>query len=251
MSEPPRVWWRGSVSSRPAKRTTEPRSPPKQPLGVSSALTWETRHVSVSRDSRRVDALQRHIETSTDASLRIAERTSAVAQATLQELSQQSLGLERASKSLETAEKGVEESEDTLAALNRKCGCFAFPGVTACFPARRASRFRVSETQTNVEALETYRSSTSQPKLRKTKGGFSLKKAPGGTKGTALVVEKNPIKAQTDLKSNAIDSALEYLHQASTQMGEHLDAQHKTIDDVATRSENLNDRLARAERRGR
>ena len=173
----------------------------------------------MSRDSRRVDALQRHIETSTDASLRIAERTSAVAQATLQELSQQSLGLERASKSLETAEKGVEESEDTMAALNRKCGCFAFPGVTACFPARRASRFRVSETQTNVEALETYRSSTSQPKLRKTKGGFSLKKAPGGTKGTALVVEKNPIKAQTDLKSNAIDSALEYLHQASGNRG--------------------------------
>lgn len=228
MSKPQRPWWRSNTSpqtsNRPGLTTT---SPPKERGFSSGTLTWDARHGvahhHVSRDTRRITSLQAQTNASTAASLRVAEHTKAVAHATLQELSLQADSLGRTKASLQTAEHGVEESEKTLATIQKWYGCFSFP---SCFP-RSASR-RSNELRTPTPTRET----------------ALLNR----TTSTALVTLSSKTEKEEDTATAAISNALDYLQQASNQMGEHLDEQTRTIDDVAVRSEKLNARISNAER---
>ena len=92
-------------------------------------------------------------------------------------------------------------------------------------------------------------------RLKRSKGreGAAATVAPATTllREPAAVVQPQPAaleSAEEDTATAAISNALDYLQQASNQMGEHLDEQTRTIDDVAVRSEKLNVRISNAER---
>ena len=208
--------------------------------------------------SSRVAALRERTLASTCAALRVAEQTERVAGATLRELDAQSQSLERTRKSLEEAEKGAEEGERVLDEMR---GCFSVR--IACFSfvrSRGRSRPRTDpepnggvadETRvTRVESRDENRTTAAATTAAATTT-TSRASRPTSSEGPVSVQE---IASHTDdaIRTNAtaLSGAMDSLRIASEAMGEKLDEQTRTVDDVGARAAALRVRLARAETRG-
>ena len=205
--------------------------------------------------SSRVAALRERTLASTCAALRVAEQTERVAGATLRELDAQSQSLERTRKSLEEAEKGAEEGERVLDEMR---GCFSVR--IACFSfvrSRGRSRPRTDPEprgyvadETRVESRDENRTTAAATTTAATTT-TSRASRPTSYEGPVSVQE---IASHTDdaIRTNAtaLSGAMDSLRIASEAMGEKLDEQTRTVDDVGARAAALRARLARAETRG-
>ena len=201
--------------------------------------------------SSRVAALRERTLASTCAALRVAEQTERVAGATLRELDAQSQSLERTRKSLEEAEKGAEEGERVLDEMR---GCFSVR--IACFSFVRsrgrsrprtdpeplggvADETRVTRVESRDENRTTAATTTTSRDSRPTSEGPSVSVQ-------EIASTDDAIRTNATALSGAMDS----LRIASEAMGEKLDEQTRTVDDVGARAAALRARLARAETRG-
>ena len=201
--------------------------------------------------SSRVAALRERTLASTCAALRVAEQTERVAGATLRELDAQSQSLERTRKSLEEAEKGAEEGERVLDEMR---GCFSVR--IACFSfvrSRGRSRPRTDPEPRGGVADET--SVESRDENRTTAAATTTTaRASRQTFSEGPVSRNQEIASHTDdaIRTNAtaLSGAMDSLRIASEAMGEKLDEQTRTVDDVGARAAALRARLARAETRG-
>ena len=206
--------------------------------------------------SSRVAALRERTLASTCAALRVAEQTERVAGATLRELDAQSQSLERTRKSLEEAEKGAEEGERVLDEMR---GCFSVR--IACFSfvrSRGRSRPRTDPEprgyvadETRVESRDENRTTTAATTAAAATTTAARASRPTSYEGPVSVQE---IASHTDdaIRTNAtaLSGAMDSLRIASEAMGEKLDEQTRTVDDVGARAAALRARLARAETRG-
>jgi hypothetical protein len=209
-------------------------------------------HVPRATTSRRVAALRERTLASTAASLRVAEHTEFVAGATLRELDAQSESLERTRKNLDDAEKSAEEGERTLDEM-RACGvsCFSLRGLfrssrrtppDAATPnlAGAESRGDVADARDELSRRAAAKRKTNQTRTRTT------------TTTTTLRSNETVSSKDDAIGANAValSFSLDALRRASEAMGEKLDEQTRTVDDVASRSLSLRAKLARAESRG-
>jgi hypothetical protein len=209
-------------------------------------------HVPRATTSRRVAALRERTLASTAASLRVAEHTEFVAGATLRELDAQSESLERTRKNLDDAEKSAEEGERTLDEIHA-CGvsCFSLRGLfrssrrtppDAATPnlAGAESRGDVADARDELSRRAAAKRKTNQTRTRTT------------TTTTTLRSNETVSSKDDAIGANAValSFSLDALRRASEAMGEKLDEQTRTVDDVASRSLSLRSKLARAESRG-
>ena len=201
--------------------------------------------------SSRVAALRERTLASTCAALRVAEQTERVAGATLRELDAQSLSLERTRKSLEEAEKGAEESERVLDEMR---GCFSVRFSCFSFVRSRGRSPRTDPEPRGGVADET----RDERETRETRESDDDGGAGGGVARAFAQPQKDRPSVQeiasTDdaIRTNAaaLSGAMDSLRIASEAMGEKLDEQTRTVDDVGARAAALRARLARAETRG-
>ena len=186
--------------------------------------------------------------------MRVAEHTERVAGATLRELDAQSESLERTRKNLDDAEKSAEEGERTLDEM-RACGvsCFSLRGLFRSsrrtppdaatpnrFGARAESRGDVADARDELSRRAAAKRKTNQTRTTTTR--------------TTTTLRSNETVSSKDdaIGANAValSFSLDALRRASEAMGEKLDEQTRTVDDVASRSLSLRSKLARAESRG-
>ena len=205
--------------------------------------------------SSRVAALRERTLSSTCAALRVAEQTERVAGATLRELDAQSQSLERTRKSLEEAEKGAEEGERVLDEM-RGCfsvrfSCFSFVRSRGRSPRTDPEpRWGVAD-ETRVESRDENRTTAAATTTAAT---TTTARASRPTFSEGPVSRVQEIASTTDdaIRTNAtaLSGAMDSLRIASEAMGEKLDEQTRTVDDVGARAAALRVRLARAETRG-
>ena len=235
---------------RESRGSTEPR-PDARPSSRDPRFSYPP-HVPRGETSRRVAALRERTLASTAASLRVAEHTEFVAGATLRELDAQSESLERTRKNLDDAEKSAEEGERTLDEM-RACGvsCFSLRGLfrssrrtppDAATPnlAGAESRGDVADATDELSRRAAAKRKTNQTRTRTT------------TTTTTLRSNETVSSKDDAIGANAValSFSLDALRRASEAMGEKLDEQTRTVDDVASRSLSLRSKLARAESRG-
>ena len=204
--------------------------------------------------SSRVAALRERTLASTCAALRVAEQTERVAGATLRELDAQSQSLERTRKSLEEAEKGAEEGERVLDEMR---GCFSVR--FSCFSfvrSRGRSRPRTDPEprgyvadETRVESRDENRTTTAATTAAATTTAARASR-PTSYEGPVSVQEIASTDDAIRTNATALSGAMDSLRIASEAMGEKLDEQTRTVDDVGARAAALRVRLARAETRG-
>jgi len=237
---------RGSTEPRPDARPSS-RDPPRFSYG-----THGVRHVPRGETSRRVAALRERTLASTAASLRVAEHTERVAGATLRELDAQSESLERTRKNLDDAEKSAEEGERTLDEM-RACGvsCFALRGLF------RSSRRTPPDAATPNLAGAESRGDVADARDELSRRAAAKRKTNQTTRTTTTTTTTLRSTETVSSKDDAIGAnavalsfSLDALRRASEAMGEKLDEQTRTVDDVASRSLSLRSKLARAESRG-
>ena len=202
--------------------------------------------------SSRVAALRERTLASTCAALRVAEQTERVAGATLRELDAQSQSLERTRKSLEEAEKGAEEGERVLDEMR---GCFSVR--IACFSfvrSRGRSRPRTDPEPNGGVADETRVTRVESRDENRTTAATTTTSRDSRPTSEGPPVSVQEIASHTDdaIRTNAtaLSGAMDSLRIASEAMGEKLDEQTRTVDDVGARAAALRARLARAETRG-
>jgi hypothetical protein len=207
-------------------------------------------HVPRATTSRRVAALRERTLASTAASLRVAEHTEFVAGATLRELDAQSESLERTRKNLDDAEKSAEEGERTLDEM-RACGvsCFSLRGLF------RSSRRTPPDAATPNLARAESRGDVADARDELSRRAAAKRKTnQTTTTTTTTTLRSNETVSSKDdaIGANAValSFSLDALRRASEAMGEKLDEQTRTVDDVASRSLSLRAKLARAESRG-
>jgi hypothetical protein len=207
-------------------------------------------HVPRATTSRRVAALRERTLASTAASLRVAEHTEFVAGATLRELDAQSESLERTRKNLDDAEKSAEEGERTLDEM-RACGvsCFSLRGLF------RSSRRTPPDAATpNLAGAESRGDVADARDELSRRAAAKRKTNQTTTTTTTTTLRSNETVSSKDdaIGANAValSFSLDALRRASEAMGEKLDEQTRTVDDVASRSLSLRSKLARAESRG-
>jgi hypothetical protein len=207
-------------------------------------------HVPRATTSRRVAALRERTLASTAASLRVAEHTEFVAGATLRELDAQSESLERTRKNLDDAEKSAEEGERTLDEM-RACGvsCFSLRGLF------RSSRRTPPDAATpNLAGAESRGDIADARDELSRRAAAKRKTNQTTTTTTTTTLRSNETVSSKDdaIGANAValSFSLDALRRASEAMGEKLDEQTRTVDDVASRSLSLRAKLARAESRG-
>jgi hypothetical protein len=236
---------RGSTEPRPDARPSS-RDPPRFSYG-----THGVRHVPRGETSRRVAALRERTLASTAASLRVAEHTERVAGATLRELDAQSESLERTRKNLDDAEKSAEEGERTLDEM-RACGvsCFSLRGLF------RSSRRTPPDAATPNLAGAESRGDIADARDELSRRAAAKRKTNQTTTATSTTTtlrSNETVSSKDDaIGANAValSFSLDALRRASEAMGEKLDEQTRTVDDVASRSLSLRSKLARAESRG-
>jgi hypothetical protein len=207
-------------------------------------------HVPRATTSRRVAALRERTLASTAASLRVAEHTEFVAGATLRELDAQSESLERTRKNLDDAEKSAEEGERTLDEIHA-CGvsCFSLRGLF------RSSRRTPPDAATPNLARAESRGDVADARDELSRRAAAKRKTnQTTTTTTTTTLRSNETVSSKDdaIGANAValSFSLDALRRASEAMGEKLDEQTRTVDDVASRSLSLRAKLARAESRG-
>jgi hypothetical protein len=209
-------------------------------------------HVPRATTSRRVAALRERTLASTAASLRVAEHTEFVAGATLRELDAQSESLERTRKNLDDAEKSAEEGERTLDEM-RACGvsCFSLRGLF------RSSRRTPPDAATPNLAGAESRGDVADARDELSRRAAAKRKTNQTTTTTTTTTTTLRSNETVSSKDDAIGAnavalsfSLDALRRASEAMGEKLDEQTRTVDDVASRSLSLRSKLARAESRG-
>jgi hypothetical protein len=207
-------------------------------------------HVPRATTSRRVAALRERTLASTAASLRVAEHTEFVAGATLRELDAQSESLERTRKNLDDAEKSAEEGERTLDEIHA-CGvsCFSLRGLF------RSSRRTPPDAATPNLARAESRGDVADARDELSRRAAAKRKTnQTTTTTTTTTLRSNETVSSKDdaIGANAValSFSLDALRRASEAMGEKLDEQTRTVDDVASRSLSLRSKLARAESRG-
>ena len=236
---------RGSTEPRPDARPSS-RDPPRFSYSLAHG-THGVPHAPRGETSRRVAALRERTLASTAASLRVAEQTERVAGATLRELDAQSESLERTRKNLDDAEKSAEEGERTLDEM-RACGvsCFSLRGL-----------FRSSRRTPPDAATPNLAGAESRGNVADARDELSRRAALDAKKNqTTTTLRSNEAvsstKAVSSIGANAValSLSLDALQRASEAMGEKLDEQTRTVDEVATRSLSLRSKLARAESRG-
>ena len=229
---------RGSTEPRPDARLSS-RDPPR----------FSYPHVPRGETSRRVAALRERTLASTAASLRVAEHTERVAGATLRELDAQSESLERTRKNLDDAEKSAEEGERTLDEM-RACGvsCFSLRGLF------RSSRRTPPDAATPNLAGAESRGDIADARDELSRRAAAKRKTNQTTTTRTTTLRSNETVSSKDdaIGANAValSFSLDALRRASEAMGEKLDEQTRTVDDVASRSLSLRSKLARAESRG-
>lgn len=179
--------------------------------------------------------------------MRVAEQTERVAGATLRELDAQSESLERTRKNLDDAEKSAEEGERTLDEM-RACGvsCFSLRGL-----------FRSSRRTPPDAATPNLAGAESRGNVADARDELSRRAALDAKKNqTTTTLRSNEAVSSTEVVSSiganavALSLSLDALQRASEAMGEKLDEQTRTVDEVASRSLSLRSKLARAESRG-
>lgn len=184
--------------------------------------------------------------------MRVAEHTERVAGATLRELDAQSESLERTRKNLDDAEKSAEEGERTLDEM-RACGvsCFSLRGL-----------FRSSRRTPPDAATPNLAGAESRGDIADARDELSRRAAERKTNQTTTATSTRPptLRSNETVSSKenlaiganavALSFSLDALRRASEAMGEKLDEQTRTVDDVASRSTSLRSKLARAEARG-
>ena len=236
---------RGSTEPRPDARPSS-RDPPRCSSSPAHG-THGVPHAPRGETSRRVAALRERTLASTAASLRVAEQTERVAGATLRELDAQSESLERTRKNLDDAEKSAEEGERTLDEM-RACGvsCFSLRGL-----------FRSSRRTPPDAATPNLAGAESRGNVADARDELSRRAALDAKKNqTTTTLRSNEAvsstKAVSSIGANAValSLSLDALQRASEAMGEKLDEQTRTVDEVASRSLSLRSKLARAESRG-
>ena len=200
--------------------------------------------------SSRVAALRERTLASTCAALRVAEQTERVAGATLRELDAQSQSLERTRKSLEEAEKGAEEGERVLDEMR---GCFSVR--IACFSfvrSRGRSRPRTDPEPRGYVADETRVESRDENRTTAAATTTTARAFRPTSEGPSVSVQEIASHTDDAIRTNAtaLSGAMDSLRIASEAMGEKLDEQTRTVDDVGARAAALRVRLARAETRG-
>ena len=179
----------------------------------------------------------------------MAEHTERVAGATLRELDAQSESLERTRKNLDDAEKSAEEGERTLDEM-RACGvsCFSLRGLF------RSSRRTPPDAATPNLAGAESRGDIADATDELSRRAAAKKKTNQTTTTTTTTLRSNETVSSKDdaIGANAValSFSLDALRRASEAMGEKLDEQTRTVDDVASRSSSLRSKLARAESRG-
>ena len=184
--------------------------------------------------------------------MRVAEHTERVAGATLRELDAQSESLERTRKNLDDAEKSAEEGERTLDEM-RACGvsCFSLRGLF------RSSRRTPPDAATPNLAGAESRGDIADARDELSRRAAAKRKTNQTTTTTRTTTtlrsnETVSSKDDDEIGANAValSFSLDALRRASEAMGEKLDEQTRTVDDVASRSLSLRSKLARAESRG-
>ena len=185
--------------------------------------------------------------------MRVAEHTERVAGATLRELDAQSESLERTRKNLDDAEKSAEEGERTLDEM-RACGvsCFSLRGLfrssrrtppDAATPnlAGAESRGDIADARDELSRRAAAKRMTNQTTTATSTRPPTLRSNETVSSKENLAIGANAV---------ALSFSLDALRRASEAMGEKLDEQTRTVDDVASRSTSLRSKLARAEARG-
>lgn len=197
--------------------------------------------------SSRVAALRERTLASTCAALRVAEQTERVAGATLRELDAQSQSLERTRKSLEEAEKGAEEGERVLdemrGCFSVRISCFSFVRSRGRSPRMDPEPRGGVADEPRVESRDENRTTTA---ATTTASRASRPTSEGPVSVQEIASTDDAIRTNATALSGAMDS----LRIASEAMGEKLDEQTRTVDDVGARAAALRARLARAETRG-
>ena len=245
----PSPWRRQSRGSTELRPDARPSS--RDPLRFSYG-THGVRHVPRGETSRRVAALRERTLASTAASLRVAEHTERVAGATLRELDAQSESLERTRKNLDDAEKSAEEGERTLDEM-RACGvsCFSLRGLFRS--SRRTPPDAATPNLAGAESRGDVADATDELS-RRAAAKRKTNQTTTTTKTTTTTLRSNETVSSKDdaIGANAValSVSLDALRRASEAMGEKLDEQTRTVDDVASRSLSLRAKLARAESRG-
>ena len=249
----PSPWRRESRGSTEPRPNSRPSSRDPSRLSYSPAQgTPVLPHVPRATTSRRVAALRERTLASTAASLRVAEHTEFVAGATLRELDAQSESLERTRKNLDDAEKSAEEGERTLDEM-RACGvsCFSLRGLF------RSSRRTPPDAATPNLAGAESRGDVADARDELSRRAAAKRKTNQTTTTTTTTTTTLRSNETVSSKDDAIGAnavalsfSLDALRRASEAMGEKLDEQTRTVDDVASRSLSLRSKLARAESRG-
>ena len=212
-------------------------------------------HAPRGETSRRVAALREQTLASMATALRVAEQTERVAGETLRELDAQSDSLGRTSERLDDAQKSAEESEKVLDELRSACGlgsCFSFHKL------RRASRARGRAPTGATPRTEPEKSSEERDERRAGNERSSSSSASAPVAEFSAAAGASPFsssegfrKPSTDdaigANAAALSDAMDTLRRASQAMGEKLDEQTRTVDDVGSRAAALRARLARAE----
>ena len=244
---------RGSTEPRPDARPSS-RDPPRFSYG-----THGVRHVPRGETSRRVAALRERTLASTAASLRVAEHTERVAGATLRELDAQSESLERTRKNLDDAEKSAEEGERTLDEM-RACGvsCFSLRGLFRSSrrtpPDAATPNLAGAESRGDIADARDMYGQTVSRLSRRAAAKRKTNQTTTATSTTTTLRSNETVSSKENLaigaNAVALSFSLDALRRASEAMGEKLDEQTRTVDDVASRSTSLRSKLARAESRG-
>ena len=189
--------------------------------------------------------------------MRVAEHTERVAGATLRELDAQSESLERTRKNLDDAEKSAEEGERTLDEM-RACGvsCFSLRGLFRSSrrtpPDAATPNLAGAESRGDIADARDYMSIQSRLS-RRAAAKRKTNQTTTATSTTTTLRSNETVSSKDDaIGANAValSFSLDALRRASEAMGEKLDEQTRTVDDVASRSTSLRSKLARAESRG-
>ena len=186
--------------------------------------------------------------------MRVAEHTERVAGATLRELDAQSESLERTRKNLDDAEKSAEEGERTLDEM-RACGvsCFSLRGLFRS--SRRTPPDAATPNLAGAESRGDIADAKDFPLSRRAAAKRMTNQTTTATSTRPPTLRSNETvssKENLAIGANAValSFSLDALRRASEAMGEKLDEQTRTVDDVASRSTSLRSKLARAESRG-
>jgi len=202
--------------------------------------------------SSRVAALRERTLASTCAALRVAEQTERVAGATLRELDAQSQSLERTRKSLEEAEKGAEEGERVLdemrGCFSVRISCFSFVRSRGRSPRMDPEPRGGVADEPRVESRDENRTTTAATTTAATTTASRASRPT--SEGPVSVQEIASTDDAIRTNATALSGAMDSLRIASEAMGEKLDEQTRTVDDVGARAAALRARLARAETRG-